>query len=67
VKALMGSEHAPWMPSGGGVAAIKAKGKRQKAKGKSTEEKLLRLLPFAFCLLPFALSAATPLPAGDEG
>jgi hypothetical protein len=35
-------------------AAIKAKGKRQKAKGKSTE-KSSPLPTFAFCLLPFAL------------
>jgi hypothetical protein len=33
-------------------------GKRQKAK--VGEEILFRLLPFAFCLLPFALIAATP-------
>jgi hypothetical protein len=36
-----------------GVSAIKAKGKRQKAKGKSTE-KNLSFRTFAFCLLPFA-------------
>jgi predicted alpha-1,2-mannosidase len=36
-----------------GVAAIKAKGKRQKAKGKSTEERFFSRT-FAFCPLPFA-------------
>jgi hypothetical protein len=41
--------------TGHGVAAIKAKGKRQKAKGKSTGgEQAVLLRTFAFCLLPFA-------------
>jgi hypothetical protein len=46
----------------------KAKGKRQKSKGKraalfNSDKKplfLIPLLPFDFCLLPFALSLLTP-------
>jgi hypothetical protein len=51
----------------------KAKGKRQEAKGKnklpvrytdkgSDEASHLQLLPFGFCLLPFAFVRSTQLP-----
>src|SRR5215470_3696300 len=45
-----------------GAAAVRAKGKNQKAKGKNPDPELL---PFGFCLLPFALTAARDLWAGS--
>jgi hypothetical protein len=40
---------------------VKAKGKRQKVKGKNS---ILRLLPFALILLPFAFTEALALRPG---